>query len=221
MEEMTSTRNLLSYGVRAVRTGAFIDTTRDPILTLLSIGVEKLFKLTLGLIALDRDHEWPTKAQMKMQGHNLLAMHESVISELRARSTTQTEFVRGLLAEVEGDDVLQPIITALDVYGRAGRFYNLDELGGQSQLVSPANAWDEVDQAARSDPHVNALFQQAMRDTGDSAAWDQLTNALQERIAASIERLWKAIAVSGRNYVLGETGTVFGFEVHPDAVGRQ
>ena len=59
---------------------------------------------------------------MKMQGHNLLVMHESVISALGARSTTQTEFVRGLLAEVEGDHVLQPILTALDVYGRVGRF---------------------------------------------------------------------------------------------------
>ena len=30
IEEMTSTRNLLAYGVRVVRTGAFVSTTRDP-----------------------------------------------------------------------------------------------------------------------------------------------------------------------------------------------
>lgn len=29
IEEMTSTRNLLAYGVRVVRTGAFVSTTRD------------------------------------------------------------------------------------------------------------------------------------------------------------------------------------------------
>lgn len=65
---MTSTRNLLAYGIRVIRTGAFIDTTRDPILTMLSIGVEKLYKLTLGLIALDCDHKWPTKTEMQKQG---------------------------------------------------------------------------------------------------------------------------------------------------------
>lgn len=56
LSEITSTRNLLADGIRVIRTGAFIDTTRDPILTMLSIGVEKLYKLTLGLIVLDRDH---------------------------------------------------------------------------------------------------------------------------------------------------------------------
>lgn len=57
ISEMTSTRNLLAYGIRVIRTGAFIETTRDPILTMLSIGVEKLYKLTLGLIALEREEE--------------------------------------------------------------------------------------------------------------------------------------------------------------------
>lgn len=221
IEEMTSTRNLLAYGVRAVRTGAFIDTTRDPILTLLSIGVEKLYKLTLGLIALDRDHQWRSRAEMKKHSHDLLAMHASVIGELQTRTATQTVYVRELLAEVEADDVLEAIIAALSVYGSAGRFYNLDELGGHSQPIDPRNAWDEVDEAARNNPHVNALFQQAVRDPGDAKAWKQFTLVTQEHIASSIEGLWTAIAVFGRNRTLGETGRTFGIEVHPDAVGRQ
>lgn len=78
LAEMTSTRNLLAYGIRVIRTGAFIDTTRDPIQTMLSIGVEKLYTLTLGLIALARDQRWPTKSEMQKQGHKLVPMHAVV-----------------------------------------------------------------------------------------------------------------------------------------------
>lgn len=117
LAEMTSTRNLLAYGIRVIRTGTFIDTTRDPILTMLSIGVEKLYKLTLGLIALDRDQRWPTKTEMQKQGHKLVPMHATVMNELRARTANKSEYVRGLLAEVDNDPVVVPIIEALDMYG--------------------------------------------------------------------------------------------------------
>jgi hypothetical protein len=88
--EMTSTRNLLAYGIRVLRAGAFIETTRDPIMTMLSIGVEKLYKLTLGLASLDHDHKWPSAAEMKAWGHRLVAMHEAVLTELRSRTVDKS-----------------------------------------------------------------------------------------------------------------------------------
>lgn len=221
LEEMTSTRNLLAYGLRVIRSAAFIDTTRDPILTMLSIGLEKLYKLTLGLVSLDHDHRWPSKTEMQRRGHNLLEMHEAILSELQTRTATGTPYIRGLVAEIERDQLVAPIVVALDLYGRGGRFYNLDELGGHSQPTSPGTAWQEIEDAVLLDPAVQALFQRAMTDTSDGAIWGEMTQVLHEQIAASVERLWIAIAVCGRNHVMGETGRVFGVEVHPDAVGRQ
>ncbi len=219
--EMTSTRNLLAYGIRVIRSGAFIDTTRDPILTMLSIGVEKLYKLTLGLISLDRDHKWPTKAEMKARGHQLVPMHQAVMNELRARTASKSQYVRELLAEVDADPVLVPIVDALDMYGRMGRFYYLDQLGDASQQVSPDDAWQDIEQAALADPSVATLYQRAIENVGDNEAWDRFIRALHERIAIALERIWITIAICGRNHALGETGSTFGFEVHPDAVGRQ
>ncbi|GAA1868718.1 hypothetical protein [Myceligenerans crystallogenes] len=221
LAEMTSTRNLLAYGIRVVRTGAFIDTTRDPILTMLSIGVEKLYKLTLGLIALDCDHRWPTKSEMQKQGHKLVSMHVAVMNELRVRTANKSQYVRELLAEVDNDPVVAPIIEALDMYGRMGRFYYLDELGDAPQPVSPGDAWQNIEQAALADPAVATLYEQAVKDVGDNEAWEKFIRALHGRIATAVERIWVAIAVCGRNHALGETGETFGFEVHPDAVGRQ
>jgi len=199
LAEMTSTRNLLAYGIRVVRTGAFIDTTRDPILTMLSIGVEKLYKLTLGLIALDRDHTWPTKSEMQEQGHKLVPMHAAVMNELQLGTATKSQYVRELLAEVDNDPVVAPIIEALDMYGRMGRFYYLDELGVAPQPVSPDDAWQNIEQAALADPAVAMLYQQAMEDIGDNDAWDKFIRALHARIATAVERIWVAIAVCGRN----------------------
>lgn len=222
IEEMNSARNLLAYGTRVVRTAAFLDTTRDPILTMLSIGVEKLYKLTLGLASLDTRQSWPTKAQMKGFGHDLAEMHSSVMAELSQRTAASTEYVRGLLAEVEADAVVIPLIATLGRYGQSGRFYHLDRLGDTPQpWESPSAYWQRMEDAVVQDRHIAAAYTAAMEDPSNNALWDHLYTAINQRIADTVERLWTMIAVCGRNHALGEAGTMFGFEVHPDAVGRQ
>ncbi|SDL66135.1 hypothetical protein SAMN05216298_4683 [Glycomyces sambucus] len=221
LQEMTSTRNLLAYGIRVVRTGAFVETTRDPILTMLSIGVEKLYKLTLGLIALDVNQQWPSAAVMRDHGHKLGDMHQKVIAELRERTRSKSQYVRGLLAEVEADPVVIPVIEALDMYGRRGRFYYLDQLGESPQPVSPDEAWQRIELAALTDPDVAALYSRANATIGNNEVWNEFKAALNERIAVAVERIWIMIFRSGMNHALGETGTTFGFEIQPSAVGRQ
>lgn len=222
ISEMNSTRNLLAYGIRAVRTAAFVETTRDPIFTMLSIGVEKLYKLTLGFVDLDRDGKWPSKAQMKTHGHNLIEMHVAVFDELRDRTADKSEYVRGLLSTVQDDLVIKPLITALGRYGQSGRFYYLDLLGEAPQeWESPEGYWQQIEDAVMLEPEINALFNEAMKSVSNNELWDSLHRSINERIALAIERLWEMIAVSGRNHALGEAGTQFGFEVHPNAVGRQ
>lgn len=97
---MTSTRDQLAYGIRVIRTGAFIETTRDPILTMLSIGVEKLYKLAPGLVALDCDGSWPSAAGMKAWGHKLVPTHQAVMQELRTRTVGTSQHVQELVANV-------------------------------------------------------------------------------------------------------------------------
>lgn len=222
LSEMSSTRNLLAYGIRTVRTADFVETTRDPIFTMLSIGVEKLYKLTMGLIDLDRDGRWPSKPQMKSHGHNLVEMHVAVFEELRDRTAEKSEYVRGLLSAVEGDLVVKPLIAALGRYGQSGRFYYLDLLGDAPQeWESPEGHWQQIEDAVMLEPEIKALFNEAIKSASNNELWDSLHRSINERIALAIERLWEMIAVSGRNHALGEAGTQFGFEVHPNAVGRQ
>ena len=55
IQETDSAKHLLAYGIRALRTAAFIEMTRDPIMTMLSIGVEKALKLGLGLLHVEEN----------------------------------------------------------------------------------------------------------------------------------------------------------------------
>ncbi|RWW94326.1 MULTISPECIES: hypothetical protein [Paenarthrobacter] len=191
-------------------------------MTTLSIGVEKLYKLTLGLVSLDSNQAWPTKRQMKSLGHNLTEMHSTLMAELSQRTAGSTEYVRGLLTGVEADAVIVPLITTLSRYGESGRFYHLDRLGDTPQLLdSPSAYWQSIEDAVVQDPQIAAMYQAAMDANSNNALWDQVSASTNQRIADTVERLWTMIAVCGRNRVLGEAGTTFGFEIHPNAVGRQ
>jgi hypothetical protein len=220
--ECVSTRNLLSYGVKVMREGAFLETTQDPILTMLTIGLEKLHKLALGSLELDRSDAWPDKATMKRYGHGILAMHEALMDELKQRAEGKSTFAKGLLDAVEADQVVPPMLDALDAYGRAGRFYYLDILARAPQdWVGPAVAWTEVELAARQDPTIAELEVRAFENIGDNSAFDALLKAINERIATSVETVWDAIVGCGKNHLMGRAGDIIGHEADPAMTGRQ
>ena len=146
--EIDSTRNLLAYGLRALRTDALIDNIRDPILTVLSIGLEKLYKLALGLAALDDNGRWPPVSVMRGHGHGVKNMHEKVWRELRKRTGGNIYLIQLMDAATE-DPILVPMVDCLDMYGLQGRFYFLDLLGDEpQQRDAPQRCWIAVETAA-------------------------------------------------------------------------
>lgn len=220
--EMTSTRNLLAYGIRVLKNAPFFDTTLDPILTMLSIGVEKYFKLTIGVIALADTGAWPSSAVMKEHRHGIFGMWEHVRREVGARVATGNAYLAGLLMDVDIDDMLPAILEVLDRYGRSGRFYNLDMLGDNPQHeLSPEQMWNGVTEAAHADPTSQAKFTAAMTDLTNNEAWDEYHRAVCARVAQSLEGMWEMLSRIGMHGVLGETGRTLGFEVRASSVGRQ
>jgi len=81
--------------------------------------------------------------------------------------------------------------------------------------------WDAAEQAALGDPGISELQRVAMERLSDNDAWDFYYSAVQGRTADSIERLWLMISRVGINHALGTTGATLGWEIAPDAVGRQ
>jgi hypothetical protein len=87
--------------------------------------------------------------------------------------------------------------------------------------VSPDDAWQKIELAALTDPDVAALYSRVNANIGNNEIRNEFKLALNERIGIAVERIWTMLARSGMNHALGETGTTFGFEIQPSAVGRQ
>lgn len=220
--EVTSTRNLLGYGLRVLKEGRFFETTKDPIFTMLSIGIEKHLKLVLGVIALDTSQQWPRKAEMMAYGHGIAELWDHVMIEIRERTSTKGDYLRGLVAGVDADPVLRPLLEVLDRYGRAGRFYNLDLLADDPQReLAPDAMFQAVEQAAMEDPEVSRTFTTAMADVSDQAAWDEFGATLRRRIARSVEEAWEMLSRAGMHGAFGQVGNMMGADLRADSVGRQ
>jgi len=224
LAEQTSARNLLAYGLNALRTAAFLETTRDPIMTMLSIGVEKLFKMALGLAHVAEHREWPPAVRFKnVWRHDLDVMLDELLGILHARMNraTHAHYVETMLEEVERDPALRPLIAALSSYGKQGRFYNLDLLAERPQAgPGPDEMWSIVEQVLIE--HDDDLRAQRTAVTAtDPAAQESFIHALEARTADSLERLWRLLAMAGVQGVLGDRGKGWGIDVDPDLVGRQ
>ncbi|WP_415394215.1 hypothetical protein ACMTN4_00025 (plasmid) [Rhodococcus globerulus] len=219
--EVNATRNLLAYGLLVITSDALTENTRDPIMTMLSSGLEKLYKLTLGIVALDRDGKWAKKAEMQGIGHKVGKMHPTVLDELDRRTSGGPRYIRELLDTVRGDPIIPVVIDCVDAYGREGRYFYLDALAGKTHSrSSPHESWRAIEAKVFDDVSAATQRLQAARArTDNEQSRDQ--NAVGDRIAQSVTDVWTLIAMCGIQHFLGETGAVFGREIHPRAVGRQ
>lgn len=221
--EITSTRNLLHYGTEVVESARFTDTTRDPIMTLLSIGFEKLFKLTVGIATLEREGAWPTRKAMKnAYGHQIVDLHTKVMAELQALAGSSKSHAQGLVADAAADPVVEPLMAALDRYAQEGRFYTSDLLAGHVQAwEDPSQTWKSLEDVLMKTPDVAPAYATALADPSDNASWDAARAALNARLARSILELWTTIAACGQSGLLGRNGALFGHNIHPKMTGRR
>ena len=220
-QESDSAKHLLAYGVRTLRTAAFIETTRDPIMTMLSIGAEKLLKVALGLLHVEDHRQWlPLQVLKNEYRHDLVKMEELLRETIRVRADRATHrfYVDQALITIDGDAVWRPLVAALNRYGQEGRFYYLDALADNPQREeSPQSFWDAAERAAlESDADLNMLFTRMMSDHSLS---DEFYQRLNARVADSLERWWDLVAMAAVQGVLGERGKAWGHGIK--AIGRQ
>ncbi len=221
IQESNSAKHLLAYGIRALRTAAFIETTRDPIMTMLSIGVEKMLKLSLGLLHVEEHRVWiPAKVLKFDYRHDIIKMEGLLLGGIRANLNRATHrcWADKALSEVEGDRVWTPLLAALNRYGKEGRFYYLDALADNPQREdSPQAFWDAAERVAlESEPALNQLF---LRLSTDYSLQDTFNGALNQRLADSLQRFCDLVTMAAVQGVLGERGKAWDHDFRN--VGRQ
>lgn len=223
IQETTAARNLLGYGTRALREAAFLDTTRDPIMTMLSIGIEKAMKMALGLAHVAEHRVWPPKTTFQNKWrHDLEVMNTELIQTLSRRLSfaTHPAVVKPLLEQVARDTAWEALVAALSRYGRSGRFYYLDALADSPQADDdPSAYWNAAELALlESKPEFRDLLYGAAHDSAD---WDRRTAELNGLMAKAIIDWWSLISYAGKHRMLGERGAGWGHDFDPRMVGRQ
>ncbi|MFC5370760.1 hypothetical protein [Arcanobacterium bovis] len=214
-EELDSAKRLLQYGMHTLGSAVFIDTTREPVLTLLSIGVEKLLKLALGYVYLDKNREWiPAKILKKDYGHDLKKMDAALrrVIEEGINKATHPQYVKDALHELERDPLWPLILDTLDRYGKSGRFYYLDALGDNPQTQeSPKDYWEKVEnKVIEMDPSLQDLLH---RYISRECRREEYIQTLTAKIAESLETWRELIAVAAKQGVLGDRAKTLGCDL--------
>ncbi len=126
----------------------FASRDAEPVFACLSGGCEKRLKLTFGLIVIDGGGTWPSAAIMKDAGHKIVELDGTVRRSIvdRRDHSTAPGLVDQLVLLADGHPGVIQILATLERYAKAGRFYNLDFLGGIVQREpAPQELWSELE----------------------------------------------------------------------------
>ena len=207
LPEFGSSQYVLASGIELLRAPHFA-RNRDAVLATVAVGVEKLEKLALGIMAVELGHGWP-RMNGNGWGHNVAVMDKRVRAALHEQLSDgrPAPYISQLLCTVDRDAVWLGIAEALEVYATQGRFYNLDAIAGIEQpRGNPLRLWEAAEQLALDrDPELKSAI-------GD----DDFERRLNAALADSIYRWWAMVSLAGMHGVLGgDWGKKFGADLLP------
>jgi hypothetical protein len=186
----------------------------DPVLVCLSTASEKMLKLTIGLAALERHGEWPSKAEMQAFSHNILKLNSQAMSEIATRIDDAVHAPAVWQAIKDSLDIAwtEPLLTALANYGGGGRFYNLDSLAGAQQPhPSPPLLWWEMEiDILRHRPEV-------LESAGLELSMAEARRPLNAHTAKAYSSWWDFYFLAWRHGVVGDDARALSTTIKLDA----
>lgn len=100
---------------------------------LLSIGVERLLKLTIITWYRVEENKLPTNGELKSYGHNI----ENMYFKLLEKIDPNNKFI-------EKDSLYISILQFLTEYAKTSRYHNLDRLSGVESSIDPIHQWHVI-----------------------------------------------------------------------------
>ena len=111
---------------------------------LLASGFERLMKCYIAVVRKGRDGAYPDRAAMKSLGHDL----ESLLGTICTKhyGGTQRALVQQDLAFIRTDPLLNDCVRILSLFGKMGRYYNLDVVAGAGHgPMDPRSEWEALE----------------------------------------------------------------------------
>lgn len=132
----------------------------DPVFACLSLGMEKVLKLSVGLDAVHRSGAWPPRQTMReTYGHRIGKLDQVARKVIRdhLHEAAAPPYVQEALDACDSDQLASKLVEAMARYATDGRFHNLDHLaGGSPGEGTPLNLWMEIQHVVLSSPAAMA-----------------------------------------------------------------
>jgi len=144
LDELETSAKLLKAGFGALQE---IDTENDFYHLphqLMASGLERLMKCYIALVFEDRNGSYPDVPYMQKLGHDLCNLLDKICAEFyggKTRPLVQREF-----DFIINDTTLQECIRILSLFGKYGRYYNLDIVAGSPHgPIDPKSEWEALE----------------------------------------------------------------------------
>lgn len=190
-EELETSRELLKSGFGNLQEIDMGRTFYHLPHQLMASGLERLMKCYISLVHKGRHGSYPDVAMMRNLGHDLEKLLAGICKDYFGG--TRRPFVADDLAFVTGDHALKECVRILALFGRMGRYYNLDVVAGASgTVIDPKGEWQTLETSvADPAPYMNDL---------PSLHRDYYPR-VHGQLIAKMERLIRAIALQ---FTLGD-----------------
>lgn len=207
--EVDSAYSLVSFGYRMLTGRLCAQPEMDPLFTVLSIGIEKVYKLTICSLRLDAEGRVMSKNEFKDIGHNLQDAADEVAGHVREsiEKAIHPPILRRAEDELRNDPVWPELLGILSSYGRSARFYNLDLLAGAGCAEdSPQDRWEGLKlEIVRRDPRSVELLRM-LANPGSREENAAVSAQIYARLAESLQRWWTFIWMAARQGAVGDLG---------------
>lgn len=152
---------------------------------LLASGLERLMKCYIAAVIKGRDGVYPDRKAMQSLGHDLENLLTTICTD--HFGGTHRPLLKRDLEFISSDSLLNECVRILSLFGRKGRYYNLDVVSGADlEQIDPVAEWKKMEiQTVDPIPYLNDLTT-LCRD------YYQHVNRL---LIGRIERLVRAIAM--------------------------
>lgn len=205
--EVDWAERLLSNAIVQMRQETMADDRFEPVGATLALGIEKLYKLCIGLADLRETGSWSSLGKMKSYYHRVERMHDEVVTYL-GHVGSDDELVAPLLAKVVENPAVPEIMTALGEYAAGGRFHYLDSLANApSERPDPRSFWEQALMTLRENSGLqDELVKTATHNLSNDNAWEAIIHGNNELVVDALRDIVALVTTAGNRRVLGPMG---------------
>ena len=152
---------------------------------LIASGLERLMKCYISLVYQGQTGAFPDQTFMKSLGHDLVCLHDKIRNKYYGGATRQ--LIKKELTYLETDSTLRDCIKILSLFGKFGRYYNLDVVAGSTHsLTDPIDEWKKLECLIEDpNPFIN--------DT--ESLYRDYYPRVHSKLISKLERLVRAISL--------------------------